>query len=315
MMLFKIYIKEFLRWFYWAPMRMAVGFLPRAITYRLVEKIGRFVALISGGKKGRVAGWIKRTTGLSRLASEQLAVSTFCHYYKNSLDSLLYGKISAKNVDTYTEYEGLEYLDEALEGGKGAIILYPHFGNEEYLMPAIGHKGYTVHQIASRWEPEPLVGSLFWLANKVRQFAFRMRIGVREKLPVGFIYIDRSIRDTFRKLKKNEVVLLAVDGREGKKWLDIEYLGQRAKISTGSMKLAQATGAPVLPCVTFRSGLYTHTLRILPPLELCHTDDKDQDIYDNTKRALTILEPHMLEHIDQYAKFKLLDVSLFEEEG
>lgn len=85
------------------------------------------------------------------------------------MDTLLYDELSVENIDQFVRYEGLENLNKGLENGKGVILLHPHFGNEEYLMPAMGHKGFSVSQIASRWEPDYLSGPLFALANRIRR--------------------------------------------------------------------------------------------------------------------------------------------------
>jgi lauroyl/myristoyl acyltransferase len=312
-----IYIRELLRWFYWGPFRIIVRLLPKRMTYSLMNPAGIFLYLINREKGRQIRNWIEslpvKTVG-SVLKKE--VSNTFVFYCRNSLDSLLYPTMNTHNISDMVEYKGIENLDIALSKGKGAIVLYPHFGNEEFLMPALGYRGYRVNQVASRWEPTYLMGKEYWLANKIKRYAYKMRIRTRERLPVNFVYIDKGVRDIFRLLSMNEIILLSIDGREGKGWVEVKFLGKKALISTGPMKLALLSGgSPVTPAFIIRKHQYRHTLTFLEPFELKVTGDMEKDIAFNTERFLSLLEPFIIQYLSQYAKFILFDVKLFGEEN
>lgn len=306
-------LKDILRWMYWGPGRLLVRTVPRAASYRLVWLAAVCGWLTAGRKAALMRRWLKRVTGGT--ASTKQVVDIFIQYYRNSLDALLYDKLSPANIDQFVTYEGLNNLSQALRGGKGVILLHPHFGNEECLMPAIGHKGFPASQVASRWEPVYLPGRLFALFNRIRQHAWRMRIGTRERLPVGFVYIDEGLRNIYRLLRRNEILLLALDGREGISWQDVPFLGMTAMISPGPMKIARSTGAAVLPTVIMRTGLCHHTVHIGEPLRLTErSGDAAEAVRADTVAALRAFEPHIKKYPSQYAKFMLLGVKLFKEE-
>lgn len=306
MRLLKLYVKEIMRWAYWGPVRLIVRFVPRSLSYRVAGLLGRVACLLSRGRCAAMQGWMATVTDAPVDGAE-----AYAQYFRNSIDTLLYGRLSPANIDDEVQYEGLEHLNAALAEGRGALVLYPHFGNEEFLMPALGHKlaGTRVHQIASRWEPEYVKGHPF--VNAIRRHAWQMRIGTRESLPVGFVYIDGSVRDIYRLLKRNEVMLLAIDGREGSRWLEVPYLGRTAKISSGPMRLALSTGAPVLPAVIVRTGLWRHRLVIMPKLAL-EAGGGDEAVRAGTIAALKCLEPYIRQYPAQYAKFMMLDIDMFE---
>jgi len=303
-----VYAKDILRWMYWGPVRAIVRLAPRGLSYRLIVLPAAIAMTLMPGRSARIARWISRVKGAPSTRWDVL--DTYVQYYRNSLDTLLYSKLGPSNIDRFIKYEGLENLDKALSQGRGAILLHPHFGNEECLMPAMGHKGYRVSQIASRWEPHYLKGAIYALSNRIRRRAWLMRIGTRESLPVGFVYIDEGVRDIYRLLARNEVLLLAMDGREGASWLSVGFLGMQARISPGPMKIARSTGAPVLPVVIIRTGLYAHTVHIMKPID--QPAGGSDFIESGTRAALAAVEPHIRRHPSQYAKFLLLDVELFE---
>ncbi len=308
-----IYIKDVLRWLYWEPVRRIARVIPRGISYRLAWIIGVLGLLAMPRKAARIRRWLEKATGGAIPLSQVLDV--FVQYYRNSLDTLLYCKWSESKIDQFADYEGLDNLRNALADGKGAILLHFHFGNEEALMPAIGHKGFKVSQIASRWEPEYLPGRIFGLSNRIRRHAWQMRIRTREKLPVGFVYIDEGLRNIYRLLARNEVLLLAMDGREGVKWQNLPFLGMTARISPGPMKIARSSGAPVLPTLITRTGLYRHTIRIMEPVKLAeNAGNADELLRRDSIAALQAAEPFIRKHPSQYAKFIMMNVNLFKDE-
>ena len=298
---------------YWGPVRILVRIIPRELNYRLIWLVGLCAYFMSRGKADRLRRWMEQVSG--KPAPRNQVIDVFVQYYRNLLDTLLYSGLSSKNIDQFIRYKGLDNLNKALQKGKGVILLHPHFGNEECLMPAIGHKGFTVSQIASRWEPDSLPGRLFILSNRIRRHAWRMRIGTRENLPVGFVYIDEGIRNIYRLLRRNEVLLLALDGREGVSWQEVPFLGMTAEISPGPMKIARSTGAAVLPTVIVRTGRYRHTVHIGEPVKLSEQfDNVEEAIRADTITALQAVEPYIKKYPSQYAKFILLDIKLFKKD-
>lgn len=298
---------------YWGPVRLLVRILPRPLSYRFVWLAGLCAYLMTRRTATLMRHWMENVSGNAVPFRQVLDI--YVQNYRNSLDTLLYDKLSPANIAQFVTYEGLNNLTQALSGGKGVILLHPHFGNEECLMPAIGHKGFPVSQIASRWEPEHLPGRLFALSNRIRRHAWQMRIGTRERLPVGFVYIDEGLRNIYRLLRRNEVLLLALDGREGISWQEVPFLGMTAVISPGPMKIARSTGAAVLPAIIMRTGLYQHTVHIGPPVkltELCR--EAEAAVRADTIAALQAFEPHIKKYPSQYAKFMLHGVQLFKEE-
>jgi KDO2-lipid IV(A) lauroyltransferase len=298
---------------YWGPIRILVKIIPRELSYRLIWFVGLCAYFMSRGKADRLRGWMEQVN--EKPVSRSQVIDVFVQYYRSSLDTLLYDALSSENIDQFIRYEGLDNLNKALQEEKGVILLHPHFGNEECLMPAMGHKGFTVSQIASRWEPNFLPGRLLALSNRIRRHAWRMRISTRENLPVGFVYIDEGIRNIYRLLRRNEVLLLALDGREGVSWQEVPFLGMTAEISPGPMKIARSTGAVVLPTVIVRTGRYRHTVHIGQPVKLSEQlDNVEETIRADTITALQAVEPYIKKHPSQYAKFILLDIKLFKEE-
>lgn len=163
------------------------------------------------------------------------------------------------------EVEGLSYLDAALLKG-GVILLHLHFGAMQMVLPALGHRGYPIAQIGEsrlklldnpHRERSALLHSIL-----VKQQAFE------ESLPAPFFYIDEgaSLRKTVKWLRKNKIVDIAADGRQGKNWLASCFLQRSAYFPDGPFRLARMTQSTILPCFMIRQRDDTLKLVVAPPL-------------------------------------------------
>ncbi|MCX7918313.1 MAG: hypothetical protein N3A72_01640 [bacterium] len=307
-MMIKLLVAEFARWIYWHPWRFFIQLIPTSWSYRLAVFAGRCHYWFAIGKRQRVLNGLKYFfPDANESILLRIVKNTFRNYALNSIEIFLYPKLDSKKINRMVHYIGLEKLDAALHQHRGVILAHGHFGNEEFLMPAIGYQGYKLHQIASRWNP-PAVQDTFYgrIINAIRNRAFRYRIGYREQLPVTFHYIDKPLRGAVRAIQNNEVVLFAADGRESEQWLELDFLGQRARFSPGLARFAKLTGAIVLPVFLIREKDFRHRLIIEDQMEM---NDKD----DTTimKEYIARLEKYIRQYPCHYAKVYWIEPSFF----
>lgn len=222
-----------------------------------------------------------------------LVLRTFDNAVKKGIEAFWYPKLTPALCDKIFVCEGLKYLDDALLEGRGVVLLHGHLGNPHMLMPALGFKGYRLSQLGSRNPPERHLGPFSKLINKMEQRIYEIKLSYKEALPVNFIYTDKSLREAVKRLKDNEVVAIAIDGREGSKWIEIDFLKQVALFSVGSMNLINKMKPIVLPTFTVRLDDNTHKIIITRPMVLKHTGDKESDIVDNTKIFLSLFEEYI----------------------
>jgi lauroyl/myristoyl acyltransferase len=308
----KIYIAEFMRWFYWVPLRMIVQAVPHAVSHRLARFTGTLLYWTSGRKKHRLRQGLQFLFGDTY--PRDAVRRTFINYALNSVEVFYYPSLTREKTAPLVEYEGMEHITDALTRGKGVILLHGHFGNEEFLMPAVAFTVRTrVNQLASRWEA-PLRGSwIYRLPNAVRHYAFTMRIRYRESLPINFIYIDKGVRAAYSALRNNEILLLAGDGREGTSWTEADFLGRTALYSEGPMRMALKTEAAVLPVFIVRKPDNRHRLIIERPLQLERTADVQRDIQVATQRFVDLLGDYVRRYPCHYMKLFWQDMKYFKE--
>ena len=140
-------------------------------------------------------------------------------------------------------------------------------------------------------------GFIFNIMNK----CYEIKLRFKESLPVNFVYIDDFMRAPFDILKRNEVLAVGIDGREGVKSVDLNFLNHRAVFYTGSMRLIMKAKPVVLPTFHLRNDDNTHTMIIEKPMELIDTGRRDEDIYDNMSKFINILEEKVYQYPWLYA--------------
>jgi KDO2-lipid IV(A) lauroyltransferase len=124
---------------------------------------------------------------------------------------------------------------------KGAIIVTAHMGSFEVGMAALLEREKRVHVLFRR--------DALGLFEQTRS-ALRRRLGVNEVPVDEGLSVWLRLRDA---LARDEAVLIQGDRTmPGQKGRPVPFLGGHVVLPTGPVKLAMASGAPILPVFTIR---------------------------------------------------------------
>jgi KDO2-lipid IV(A) lauroyltransferase len=146
--------------------------------------------------------------------------------------------LSISSEDPYSirkrcRFVGTEHLNGALEMGRGAILCAPHMGPWEVAGACLAAMGYRIHTIALD-HPSARVTEFFSERRSVW--------GVRDYPPgVG-------VSKLLEALRRNEVVVLLIDRIFSTKGIPLRFLGRKVMLPQGHVKLAERTGAVLIPC-------------------------------------------------------------------
>jgi KDO2-lipid IV(A) lauroyltransferase len=209
-------------------------------------------------------------------------------------------------MEEYFPLEGRQHLDAALAGGRGALILLSHLGANQMIMPALGFRDYRLNQIsrAARAENDEYQGRhLSALFKKI----IDLQRSYEESLPARHIDVYRNLREVFRKLRANELVAVAGDGRYGTEWTPHPFLGRPATFSPGPWLIAHRTGAPLLPTFVLRPRQGDkYQVIIEPPLALPYEADAPTFLQAGLDAYVRRLENYFYHFPWQYAPFLYL---------
>jgi KDO2-lipid IV(A) lauroyltransferase len=215
--------------------------------------------------------------------AKRVAKQVFQHFGKTAARFLRAPALSAEDVRRSVRCDGLELIHQALEEGKGAILITGHFGNWERMAHYFAIEGIPLSVIARD-------------AND----AETTRIVNQARRSEGFEVYPRSkaARRVLQDLKANRCVGILPD--QNAQELFLPFFGRPAGTVAGPAVFHLKTKAPVLTtfCVENPDGTYQVTVRRLELPE--PTGDKERDVEAIMTRINLAIEEAVREHPEQW---------------
>lgn len=294
----KSLIVDRLRWVYWYPFRITIQQLNFGNLIFVAKLTGTLVYLFASRRREIIRKELILSLGKDCHGKKlrNIVYRSFLNFYQTQLEFFLYPKLNPARVNGIVRIEGKENLDQALARGKGAILLFSHFGANQMIMPAIGYNGYKMNQLsisAEHWKsiiPEN--------SSPINRRILKLRWEYEQSLPAKHINAFGLLRPAIKCLKNNEVLGIALDGGAGKKELRLEFLGRKASFSSGPMNLARHTGATLLPTFIIRNQDGRHKLVIHERMDPINSSEKE-----NTQKFVALMESYIKRYPCHYAQF------------
>lgn len=214
----------------------------------------------------------------------QVARRAFQNYGRMLQDFVLLGDLSAEDVKARVSADGLEYLDAALDAGRGLILAIPHMGSWDMAAAYASAAGYPISAVAERF-PGSLDDAV---------------VGTRERLGMDVIPVGRSaVRSITAALAANRVVALLCDLEQGP-GVTVRFFGRRAVVPGGPAAFAMKTGAALVPGCVYGIGRGKYRGHVTAPLTWSRSDTKET----LTQRVIDRFEEFIKERPDQWYAFR-----------
>jgi len=215
----------------------------RALPSALAQGLFRRGADWAAGRDGRATRQLRRNLARVRpsASAEELddlvraGLRSYARYWCEAfrLPSM---DLDALRATVGPRIEGLEHVEAALAAGRGMIVALPHSGNWDvagvWLAGRCG--GFTT--VAERLRPESL---------------YRRFVAYRELLGFEILPLTggpEPVADVLaRRLRAGGAVCLVADRDLSAGGVRVDFFGERAKMPIGPAKLAERTGAALLP--------------------------------------------------------------------
>jgi KDO2-lipid IV(A) lauroyltransferase len=185
------------------------------------------------------------------------------------------------NIHQWIRYEGLDNYLDAKREGKGVLVATAHLGNWE--LSAFAHAMMT----------EPMNVMVRPLDNPLIDRLVEAR---RQLSGNGLILKRDAARRVLRALHENEAVGILVDqNTSASEGVFIEFFGKLACANTGFTKLAQHSGAAIVPgFALWDEKAKQYVLRFYPKVEL------EGDMQKDTQKLHSVLESVIREYPEQW---------------
>lgn len=177
--------------------------------------------------------------------------------------------------------KGIEYIEQALREGTGAIFLGAHYTT----MEISGRLFSLDHDLAASYQQlrNPLFNQV---ALNARERTFHQ------------IFARNEIRASFRYIKQNHLMWIAADQDAGiENSVFVPFLGHLAATQTVASRMAKITKAPVIPYISRRlDNAQGYVLEIFPPIENFPGDSLEEDAI----RTNQLIEEQIRKAPEQY---------------
>ncbi len=185
--------------------------------------------------------------------------------------------------------EGIEHYEAARALRRGTIVVTAHLGSFEVGMATIASRERDVWVVFAR--------DVFSRFEAMRR-RVREALGVREaRIEVGWpMWLE--LRDA---LSRDAVVMMQGDRlMPGQKGEDLPFLSGHMGLPTGPVRLAQLSGAPILPVFSIRQPNGQVRIIIDPPIELDPADDPVATRRRAMRRLAALLQTRIAQHPEQW---------------
>lgn len=178
---------------------------------------------------------------------------------------------------------GKHLLDNALKEGKGVILVTGHFGKWEIMSSWLGYTGYESIAVVQRQ------------GNRGADLFFR---NLRETTGMSMIYRKSSLKNMYRILEDNKILILVSDQDSKSKGVFVNFFNKPSSTPKGVARFHLQTHSPVLfiSCHLEKNNRYTiHIQPVIP--------DGQPTVETITQAFTSLLEEKVRRFPEQYFWF------------
>jgi KDO2-lipid IV(A) lauroyltransferase len=256
--------------------------LPHRLALATGRVIGRIAHAVGGSRRAIVRRNIELCfPELSPVERDALAYEHFKALGMTLIEMGLGRWASDRHLLSITKLHGIEHVREALDSGRGVILLSAHFTTLEIMGRVLSLNMPPFDAVFRR--------------NRSEFMTELQRTG-RERSAEATIE-KRDIKKVVRSLRNNRAVWYAPDQSYNRKGSEaIAFFGIPAMHTTATSTLARLGNAVVIPFFPRRLADSTYELTLLPAFE----DFPSEDPVADTKRYVDLLEQHIRSCPEQY---------------
>ncbi len=267
-----------------------VPLFPRRFGYWLFARLGDIVYFLSPARHA-VEDNLHHVLGPNAgdAAVKRLAREVFRNQLRNYFDLFSLERLKPAEIKRLVRIERLDELLSGLDDGRGLIVVSGHFGNLDVAMQVVGLLGHEALLVVERLRPEKM---------------FRYICHLRSRNGLRLVPVDQGLRQVFKALRANHIVLLAADRDVSNSGVQVDFFGAPACLPDGYARMARRTGARVAVVFCERRPDNTFLVRgqLLPPFR--PTADRHADVQAIMKQVVGAMERYIAEHPDQWMMFQ-----------
>jgi lauroyl/myristoyl acyltransferase len=196
--------------------------------------------------------------------------------------------------------DGLEHLEAALARGKGVILWEMPFGKRLWAKAVLAHRGFRLVQLHGRTHG----ASDSWVGqNVIRKIHRRLAAGLYAEV-LEMTRESIYLRHVLERLERNAIICMQGYGTAGSKFVSVNFLGTRQHFATGAVRMAQRSGAALIPMICFRDAGREHRLVLGEPVPLEGMAGGDADLVAAVRHYAELLESFIRKYPEQWGGWR-----------
>ena len=254
----------------------------------LGRKFGALVFGLAGGERRKTLNGLKTAfpTGLGDQEIENLALAVWTGLGQNLFELIRWIPMTRTQVvSQIVRVRGWEHLEKAVARGKGTFVVTGHLGNWELLGGYIAFK-YPTTAVAQKLYDPRFDEMITWMRS--------------DKLKVPMIKRGLALRGILEALKQNKIVYALVDQDTGNDGIFVPFFGKPAWTQSGVARIAQKTGAALVPAFAVRGADDRFELHMEKEIDVTQTGNKEKDMVETVRRYTEVIEAYVKAYPDQW---------------
>ncbi|TVP55763.1 MAG: hypothetical protein EA351_09870 [Gemmatimonadales bacterium] len=273
---------------------VGIGALARLLPERLAQWVGSRLGWLAGSvlriRRGTVEENLERAfPDWSRDRRVRAARAAYRHLGREAIVLLRLGAMSPGEVRERSEIRGESLLRDALDEGKGVVLLAGHLGNWEFAGAALAARDVPL-DVVGRKQSNPLFD------ERVRE--------MREGFGMRPIYRHAALRPVLKGVREGRVVALVADQNVRSGGVFVDFFGIPASAAKGPGVIPLRTGAPVMfMAVTRLPGWRARYRMEISPIAVAASGDTEADVLRVVAEFHRLLEDAVRRAPEQYFWF------------
>ena len=268
-----------------------LGRLPALLPLRIAVKLGGLLGLVAFDIVR-----IRRRVTLDNIAASfgqrysdtemtRIGRRSYVNFAKSMVEFASLGRLDGERLRSMVRIEGVEHIEAALAGGRGAVVVTGHFGSWELLGAASVAHGFSVD---------------FLVGEQSNRLVDQMMNDLRRGAGIGVIARGIAARGVFSSLKRNRIVALLSDQDARRAGIFVDFLGRPASTFQGAAQFALRMRSPIVCCYIVRQPDESHIAYFLAPIGVDAEAERDAEIRRLTEEHTTVLAGCVARHPDHY---------------
>jgi Kdo2-lipid IVA lauroyltransferase/acyltransferase len=263
------------------------GIVPRKIFIRAGRALGALVAAVDTRHRDIAKDNLRRSfPDWPEGQVDATARGVWVHFGGVMFDLIRILARGPKEVSALVTIEGREHAERAHRSPRGVVIMTGHFGN---------------------WETHGIVhakhfGSIGVVARPLDNPSLNAAMtALRESAGNEVIEKDHAMIRSMRRLKAAQGVAFVVDQNvQEKEGIFVDFFGRPACTTPFAARLAQKTGAMVLPCRAVMTPDFRYRVIYDPPIDPAEFGSGEEGVRSLTQAMMRITEAWIRGNPDQW---------------